>query len=180
MAKVIPAATASFGGPLASATSMSTDTLPTGGGGTLLPANSNATDTALAITVTGRRFQFEARILNSGNNNTTGMGIAWTSTLRTLQFEIEYSGGNAGGTVVPSITRYSTAGTNGTNQAQPSTAYTSPAYTVASNVYSGPFICRGWIDYATSGTYTLTPFYFTGSTALAYYARVFRVDTWLA
>lgn len=178
MAKVIPTATATFGGPVASATSMSTDTLPTGGGGTLQAANSTLTDTALAITLTGRRFQFESRILWPNNNNTTGVGIAFSGTPRTLQFEMEYSGGNSGGTAVPAITRYSTAGSNGTNQMI--TTYTSPLYTMASNVYTGPVICRGWIDYATSGTYTLTPVYNTGSIAVAYYARVFRVDTWLA
>jgi hypothetical protein len=178
MAKVIPGAVATFGGPIASATSMSTDTLPTGGGGTLLPANSNATDTALAITVTGKRFFFESRIIWTNNNNTTGVGIAWTGTLRTLQFEMEYAGGNAGGTAVPSLTRYSNGGTAGT--AQNTLTFTSPSYTVASNVYTGPIICRGWIDYAATSTYTLTPFYFTGSVATVYYNRVFRVDTWLA
>lgn len=172
MAKVIPAATTSFGGPIASVTTMPTDTLPTGGGGTGVGAGSNLPDTLLAVTLTGRRFFWEARLSWPGNSTTVGMGLSFTGTPRWMFAEIEAT--VTTGTTSQSLSRSSTS-----NLTQ--TTFSSPLVVNAGgNVNAGTVVGRGWIDYATSGTYTLTPVYYNGAASNAYYQRVFRVDTWLA
>lgn len=171
MAKVIPAATTAFGGPIASATSMPTDTLPAGGGGTGIAAGSNLPDTALAITVTGKRFYWEAKINWPGNGGTPGMGIGFTGTARWVFSEIEMS----------TFTNNAYGLSRATSTSLTNTTFTSPQVVVGitTNSLQGAVYGRGWIDYATSGTYTLTPVYYNSTASNAYYQRAFRVDTWL-
>jgi hypothetical protein len=174
MARIIPApATGTTGGALSIQLALPTDSNPTQASGLAVGAGTNTTDTQSSLTVTGRRFYFESRLFWIGASTTAGMGIAFTGTPRLAFLETEAT--------ISTGTGNTQTLTHGSTQLTTPFAPTSPSVmTISGNVVPGVLINRGWIDYATSGTYTLSPVYYSGTSSNAYSTRSFRVETWLA
>lgn len=130
--------------------------------------NVNVADTAMALTVTGKRFLIEYRwALPSTAGTTCQSGVGWSAgTLVNAYLELDYPSSS-----VPY------ANTRTTNN--PSGTYTSATTPVmvrgAATAYAGTLIHRGVIEFSTSTAMTLTP-YVQVDQAFNLYSRIFRVD----
>jgi hypothetical protein len=165
-------------------------TTTTTGGGGLTPiyaplssatlsigAGSNIADTAAALAVTGRRFLWDLWYPTITANTTVGGGVGWTGTALAARGYIEYSRYSTGeGAEI--LARSGTVSTPPSGSAQAPTANTTSGFlmvitqrtvSAASQIHA-----TGVLEYASSGTYTLTPYLYS-SAATPIYDRLFSV-----